>query len=209
MEQLLNFFTAPYTSASIFDICLEICAAVFGIGSVLYAKKEKIAAYPVGLVSTSIYIYVCFQYTLYGDLIINSYYTIMTLYGWYLWSHNTAEDKLPITVCHRKDWIKVLGIFSSTSILVIGVYLYFDKFGEITAYFDTLTTGIFFAGMWLMANKKLEHWLFWIVGNTISVPLYFVKGLGFSGVQFFIFVVLAIQGYKLWKVSLAKQHGSY
>lgn len=197
----------PYTNASTFDILLEISGAVFGITSVLYAKKEKIAAYPVGLVSTAIYVYVCFQYTLYGDLIINIYYTLMTIYGWYLWSYSSVKNKLPITICHQKDWGKVVGIFSSTSILVIGVYLYFDKFGEITSYFDTLTTGIFFAGMWLMANKKLEHWLFWIVGNTISVPLYFVKGLGFSGIQFFIFTLLAVQGYQQWKVSLTKQDG--
>ena len=71
-----------------------------------------------------------------------------------------------------------------------------------TDYFDTLTTGIFFAGMWLMANKKLENWGFWMVGNAISIPLYFVKGLGFSGIQFAVFLFLAYQGQQQWKARL-------
>jgi len=95
-----------------------------------------------------------------------------------------------------------LVIFSTTAVFVVLVYLYFDRFNQFTDYLDTFTTGIFFAAMWLMANKKIEHWLFWTVGNLISIPLYFTKGLGFSGIQFTIFLILAILGYQEWKKHL-------
>jgi nicotinamide mononucleotide transporter len=205
MNQIFNFFLDPYKSATVFDISLEIIGALFGVISVLFAKGEHILVFPTGLVSTSIYIFVCFQYALYGDLIINIYYTIMSIYGWYVWSKIVDGNHIPITKCSQKDWIKVGSIFAFTSILVIVIYLYTGKFNQATDYFDTLTTGIFFAGMWLMANKKLENWTFWIVGNLISVPLYFVKGLGFSGIQFIIFLFLAYQGHQAWKKILDKK----
>lgn len=204
MNHIFDFFLAPYREATLFNILLEITAVIFGITSVIFAKRENIWVYPTGLVSTIIYIYVCFKYTLYGDLTINIYYTLMSLYGWYLWTNGSEEKQLPITIASKIDWLKTFGIFLSTSILVIFIYLATDRFTKATDYFDTLTTGIFFAGMWLMANKKIEHWLFWIVGNLISVPLYFVKGLGFSGIQFIIFLFLAYQGYHTWKKNLLK-----
>lgn len=205
MNQIFSFFTNPYAAATSFDIFLEVTAVLFGITSVIFAKRESIWVYPTGLISTCIYVFVCFQYALYGDLIINIYYTFMSIYGWYLWAKVTHDTKLPITTCTKKDWKKVGLIFTSTSLFIIVIYLYSGKFHQATDYFDTLTSGIFFAGMWLMANKKIEHWTFWIVGNFISIPLYFVKGLGFSGIQFTIFLFLAYQGHLSWKLIANKK----
>jgi nicotinamide mononucleotide transporter len=202
MDSLFDFFTAPYTTAAPFDIVLELTGAIFGIISVLFAKREHIWVYPTGLVSTGIYTFVCFQFALYGDLIINVYYTLMSVYGWVVWSKATGGNPISISRCDAKDWRKVALIFMSTSILVTAVYCYSGRFHQMTDYFDTLTTGIFFAGMWLMANKKLENWGFWMVGNAISIPLYFVKGLGFTGIQFAIFLILAYQGQQQWKARL-------
>jgi len=80
---------------------------------------------------------------------------------------------------------------------------------KITPYLDTFTTGAAFAAMILMANKKLESWLFWIVVNIASVPLYFIKGYGFTGIQYFVFLVLAFYGYKEWKTLMQKQEASF
>lgn len=177
---------------------------LLGILSVIYAKKENILVFPTGIISTVLYVCICYQFTLYGDVIINVYYTLMSLYGWYLWKYKIGGQSLAISKSNVADWIKALGIFISTAAFVVVVYLYFDRFDRMTDYFDTLTTGVFFAAMWLMAHKKIEHWLFWIVGNLISVPLYFVKELGFSGLQFTVFLILAIQGYIQWKKHLYK-----
>lgn len=204
MRQLIDFFCAPYAHATAFQITLEIVAVFFGIVSVLYAKKENIRVFPTGIVSTVLYVYICYQFTLYGDMVINLYYTLMSFYGWYVWNHKPLDQSIEITTSNSLDMLKAFGIFISTAAFVVGVYLYYDRFDRVTDYFDTFTSGIFFAGMWLMAHKKIEHWMFWILGNLISIPLYFVKGLGFSGLQFTIFLILAVQGYIEWKKHLNK-----
>lgn len=206
MDKIIDFFITPYLEATVFQILLELAAVIFGIASVWFAKKEDIKVYPIGIISTAIYVYICYEFTLYGDLIINVYYTFMSIYGWYVWSKIVKGNHIKITKATGQDWLKACGIFLSTALFVILVYLYFDRFDRITDYFDTFTTGIFFAAMWLMANKKIEHWLLWIAGNIISIPLYFIKGLGFSGIQFSLFLVLAILGFKEWKVYLNRRN---
>ncbi len=79
-----------------------------------------------------------------------------------------------------------------------------DDFRTATPFLDTFTTGIFFAAMWLMANKKIENWTLWIIGNIVSIPLYFVKGYGFTGIQYSIFLVLAVMGYLEWNRLIEK-----
>lgn len=204
MEGIFNFFLEPYQNATTFNVFLEIVAVVFGVASVWFAKQESIWVYPTGIISTAIYVYICYRFTLYGDLLINLYYTGMSIYGWYMWSRLIEGEHIEITTTSRKDSLKALGIFLFTAAFVVLVYLYFNRFDRLTDYFDTFTTGIFFAAMWLMANKKIEHWLLWIAGNIISIPLYFIKGLGFTGIQFTIFLILAILGYYQWKKSLSK-----
>mgnify|MGYP001107601921 CR=1 FL=1 len=204
MNEIFDFFLEPYRSATALNTALELIAVLTGIASVWYAKKENILVYPTGIISTIVYVYICYQFTLYGDLIINIYYTLMSIYGWYMWTHLVDNHHIEITRTNSSDKIKAIGIFLFTAVFVVAVYLYFDRFDRITDYFDTLTTGVFFAAMWLMANKKIEHWILWIIGNIISVPLYFIKGLGFSGVQFTIFLILAYLGYKSWKKTLNK-----
>ena len=205
MENIFDFFVDPYRTATTLNISLEILAVIFGIASVWYAKKEHLLVYPTGIISTAIYVYICYQFTLYGDLIINIYYTLMSIYGWYMWTRLVKGEHIEITTSTKMDKLKALGIFVFTAVFVVFVYLYFNRFDRITDYFDTFTTGIFFAAMWLMANKKIEHWLLWIGGNIISIPLYFIKGLGFSGIQFTIFLMLAYLGYKEWNKNLNKK----
>ena len=205
MENILDFFVDPYRTATTLNISLEILAVIFGIASVWYAKKEHLLVYPTGIISTAIYVYICYKFILYGDLIINIYYTLMSIYGWYMWTRLVKGEHIEITTSSKMDKLKALGIFIFTAVFVVFVYLYFNRFDRITDYFDTFTTGVFFAAMWLMANKKIEHWLLWIGGNIISIPLYFIKGLGFSGIQFTIFLILAYLGYIEWKKNLNKK----
>ncbi len=226
MSDFAHFFLQPYETATTFNIILEFVAALFGVISVLYARKENILVFPTGIISTAIYVYLLSQWALYGDLIINIYYTLMSIYGWYMW-HKIIDDKdlhISISTTNTKDKLKAVGIFLFTSIFVIVVYRYYDvmpnhldfkesvvyawqnitsgnleDFRTATPFLDTFTTGVFFAAMWLMANKKLESWTLWIIGDIVSIPLYFVKGYGFTGIQYAIFLVLAIMGYIEWR----------
>ncbi|MDN3491847.1 nicotinamide riboside transporter PnuC [Winogradskyella bathintestinalis] len=202
MNQIFDFFLEPYRSAETIDIVLEIIAVIFGVLGVWYGKKENILVYPLGLINTTIFTYLCLKFSLYGDFFINIYYTLMSIYGWYMWTTLVTGKQIGITTSTKKDWLKTMVIFMLTALFIIGVYLYFNRFDRATDYFDTVTTGVAFAAMWLMANKKIEHWLLWIIVNIISIPLYYVKGLGFSMIQFIILLIIAIQGYKEWKKHL-------
>ncbi len=228
MNSILDFFLEPYLNASALNISLEFIAAVFGIISVFYAKKENILVYPTGIISTGLYVYLLSQWALYGDLIINIYYTIMSLYGWYMWTRisETSHEPIKITRTKHIDKLKAFAIFAFTSVFVIVVYRYYEvmpdlsfsesvsyafqkitsgnliEFRKATPYIDTFTTAAAFVAMWLMANKKIENWTFWIITNIVSIPLYFVKGYGLTGIQYSIFLVLAFLGYKEWKKNL-------
>ena len=204
MKELIDFFIQPYNTVSISDILLEIIAASLGVVSVIFAKNENIFVFPTGIISTVIYVYICYKFILYGDMVINIYYTLMSLYGWYIWSFKVSVDNIIISTSKAIDFVKVIFIFLSTIMMISCVYMFFDRMSYITDYLDIFTSAIFFTAMWLMANKKIEHWIFWIVGNMISIPLYYVKGLGFSSIQFTLFLILAIMGYKEWRKKLIK-----
>lgn len=204
MKEFIDFFFQPYYASSTLDVLIELIAVSFGITSVIFAKNENILVFPTGIISTILYILICYKFILYGDMLINIYYTLMSLYGWYLWSFKVSGENVVITTSKKDDVAKSIFIFLSTIVIISCIYVYFDRMRNMTDYLDTFTTAIFFTAMWLMANKKIEHWIFWIIGNLISIPLYFVKGLGFSSIQFTIFLILAIIGYMQWKKNLIK-----
>jgi nicotinamide mononucleotide transporter len=202
---MIEFLFSQYKEYSNYLIALELIAVVFGIISVLFARKNNILVYPTGLVSTILYVYILFEFQLYGDLIINFYYTIMSILGWYLWAKTKdGHEEFPISTMNRKEFLISTLIFTITLLFVVYVYYFFDKFTHWTAYVDALTTGLFFVGMWLMAKRKIENWILWIIADAISIPLYFYKGLTFSSFQFILFTIIAILGYKEWKRFLQK-----
>ena len=194
-----------YSQYSNMDISLEIIAVCFGFLSVWFSKNNNILVFPTGMINTSIFVYLLLKWSLLGDMIINAYYFIMSIYGWYFWLKGTNNTVSPISKVSNKDIRIVVLLFISSSVFVSLVYTFFDKWETFISYIDILTTAIFFAAMWLMAKRKVESWIFWIVGNIISVPLYLHKGLAFTSIQYFIFTVIAIAGYIKWKKLYNKQ----
>ena len=129
----------------------------------------------------------------------------MSVYGWYVWTRKVdATHYTPISITSKKEHKISALIFMGTLAFVFVVYGIFEKWNGWTAYVDTLTTAIFFVGMWLMAKRKIENWIYWIIGDVISVPLYFYKGFTFTSLQYLIFTVIAIFGYRAWKQSIDK-----
>ena len=204
MYQIFNLMFEQYSQYETFDIILEINAVVFGLLSVWYSKNNNILVYPTGMISTSIFIYLLYKWVLLGDMLINAYYFVMSIYGWYVWTRKENNIYTPISVMEAKEKKASIFIFIFSIIFVYFVYIYFDKWDSITAYIDNITTAIFFVGMWLMAKRKIESWIFWIIGDIISVPLYFYKGLTFTSLQYLIFTLIAIAGYYSWKKILNK-----
>lgn len=203
MSPIFDFLFGQYTDYDTLDIVLEIVAVIFGFLSVWYSKENKIWVFPTGMISTVIFVYLLFKWALLGDMMINAYYFIMSAYGWYIWTRKIdASHVTPISKTTKKEHQYSIGIFIATLVFVFLVYTAFDKWNSWTAYVDTLTTAIFFVGMWLMAKRKIENWLYWIVGDIISAPLYFYKGFTFTSIQYFIFTFIAIFGYLAWKKDL-------
>ena len=205
MNQIFDFFFGQYSDYQSMDIVLEIVAVVFGFLSVWFSKQNNILVFPTGMISTAIFVYLLFKWELLGDMMINGYYFAMSVYGWYIWTRKVdATHVTPISTTTQKEKQISIGIFITTLFFVFVVYKSFDKWIGWVAYVDTLTTAIFFVGMWLMARRKIENWIFWIIGDIISVPLYLHKGFTFTSFQYLGFTVIAIFGYLAWKKHLNK-----
>ncbi|VXB20021.1 Nicotinamide mononucleotide transporter [Flavobacterium sp. 9AF] len=200
---MIDFLFSQYKDYSTLQIILEVIAVLFGLVSVWFAKKNNILVYPTGIVSTVIYVYLLYKWELIGDLLINIYYTSMSIYGWWLWSQKKENQvEYPIAKVSKKEIGLGIVIFIITVVFVVLVYHFFNKFTSWTAYVDTFTTGVFFVGMWLMAKRKIENWILWIIGDLVSIPLYFSKGYTFTSLQYVVFTVIAIYAYKEWKRNL-------
>ena len=205
MSQIFEFLFAQYASYETLDIVLEATAVVFGLLSVWLAKKNHIGVFPTGMISTSIYVYLLLKWGLVGDMLINTYYFIMSVYGWFIWTRvNDQKEVTPIARILRSERNYLVMLFLGSLVFVYGVYQWFGLWNSSTAVIDTVTTAIFFSGMWLMARRKIENWIFWIVGDIISIPLYLNKGFSLTSIQYLIFTFIAIYGYLEWKKILDK-----
>ncbi|MCC2589985.1 nicotinamide riboside transporter PnuC [Chryseobacterium sp. MFBS3-17] len=217
----MNFhelFLAPYESYTTFQIILEITATFFGIASVYFSIKKNIWVYPTGIISTALYVYILLKFGLLGDMLINFYYTVMSVYGWILWSRS-SEDHIHVEVSRtrRKEWYFSATLFIISLILITVVYYYkpfiengFSMNGisvgmdhlDWANWLDVFTTAVFLVGMWLMAKRKLENWIFWIIGDVLCIPMMMYKGLNITSLQYVVFTVMAVIGYLEWRRSL-------
>tara|TARA_R110002049_G_scaffold89067_4_gene224403 strand:+ start:7945 stop:8577 length:633 start_codon:yes stop_codon:yes gene_type:complete len=206
MSPIFEFFLEPYRNRETSLIILEAIAFVFGIASVVYAKRENILVYPTGLVATVITVYIFLKDELMGDMMMNFYFSIMSIYGWWNWSRK-KENKyvVPISRTNFKEKMIGFGMFVITILVTYAVYKGYGTEITFSNYIDIFTSGVFFTAMWFMANKKLENWILWIFADIITVPLYAYRGWGILSLQYIIFTILAIQGYLAWKKNLSKR----
>lgn len=182
---------------------LEYIAVFTGIASVWYSRKENILVYPTGLFSTIIYIYLSFKVGLFGEGSVNFYYTVMSIWGWWLWSRKDSQQDfvLRITGSDRREWLQQLAfcLFFYVTIFFILSWLKYKSYSKETIpWADAFASSTAFTGMWLMAKKKVESWYWWIATNIISIPLYFVKHYVFTSVYYFVLLVLAVYGLVEW-----------
>jgi nicotinamide mononucleotide transporter len=201
----IDYFLDPYRGYSNLDIGIEVVAVVFGLLSVYYARLAKIAVYPTGIISTSLYIHICLNAKLYADMGINAYFMVMSFYGWYVWLQEKPDEaaERPILRLRRDEYPKLFAALLLAWAVLAFVLLRFTD--SDVPYIDATTTSLFFVGMYFMARKNLEHWWLWIIGDAISIPLYVYKGLGLTAFQYLVFLYLAIMGLKEWKATISNQ----
>ncbi|VDH06045.1 nicotinamide riboside transporter PnuC [Bergeyella zoohelcum] len=216
----IEYLIQPYQSYQTWQIGIEMIAAIFGLVSVLFSIKKKIWVYPTGIISTLLYVYILYAFGLVGDMLINVYYTVMSIYGWLLWSKNQNQYyEVSVKKATSKDWKIATVLFVLSSIFVAFVYYYKPVLEQWQTgvqqavglhhldwanWLDVFTTSLFLVGMWFMAKRRIENWIFWIIADFISVPMYIYKGLGITAIQFVIFTYLATRGYLVWRKALDK-----
>ena len=194
MQEILKEFTEGLKNTS----WPEYLAVFFRIASVLFSRKENIWVYPTGIINTVMYTWFCFQWwNLYAEGSLNFYYTVMSIYGWWVWTRKKDGKELPITFNNRKDWsISIAFFFISWGLLFFILKKYTNSS---VPWGDSFASAAAYTGMWQMARKKVENWVWWIITNFASIPLYFYKHAVFTSVQYLVFLVLAIMGLVTWR----------
>jgi len=203
METIVQQFIDGMRQTSL----LEYIAVFAGIASVWFSKKENILVYPIGLINTVIYIYLSMKGHLLGEASVNFYYTVMSIYGWFVWTRRDEklEHKLNIRFSSSKDWINQLLFFAVFYFAIFFAlqYLKTDFAPGAIPWADAFASASAYTGMWLMTRKKVESWIWWIITNIASIPLYFVKGYVFTSVYYFVLLILAIYGLIEWRKKAA------
>ncbi len=181
---------------------LEYIAVLFGIASVWYSRKENILVYPVGLVNTTIYVYISVKGSLLGEASVNFYYTVMSIYGWILWAkkNQRQEHIVLIASSDAKEWLRQILFFAVFYVTIFYslTYLKKDFAPGAIPWADAFASSTAFTAMWLMARKKVESWYWWIATNIASIPLYFVKHYVFTSVYYLVLLIMAFWGLNEW-----------
>jgi nicotinamide mononucleotide transporter len=199
MQQFWQQFVTNLHQTSV----LEYIAVSAGIASVWFSRKENIWVYPIGLISTIIYVYLSFKYHLIGEASVNIYYSILSIYGWVLWAKKDQQNQhiLHISFSTKKEWLQQLSFAAILYALILLALIFLKKYfySGVIPWGDAFASATAYTGMWLMAKKKVESWYWWIATNISSIPLYFVKGLAFTSVFYFVLLVMAFWGLAEWK----------
>ena len=214
----LQTLATQYQSYETYLIICEVVAVFFGTLSVYFSINKNIWVYPTGIISTVLFIYIMYVFGLLGDMLINVYYTVMSVYGWILWSKH-SDDNIHVEVkkASKKDW-QIGSVLFVGSLIFVGLVYYFKPYidnqfsmsGVMLGlyhldwanYTDIITTSLFLVGMFFMAKRNIENWIFWIIADFICIPMMLYKGLGITAIQYIIFTAMAIIGYLEWKKSL-------
>lgn len=222
MNDFIDYIFAPYKTYSLLNILLETVATLFGIISVYYTYKRNILVYPTTIISTFIFIYLFFNWGLYGETIINFYYTSMAIYGWILWQKNLEEDNKHVDVswASAKEYFYATILFILSFFFILTIYYFrpviqngFDTsfinqcklhYTNID-FIDASTTAVFLIGMWMMARRKIDNWFFWIVGDVVMIPLMIYKGAVITSFQYIVLLILSVIGLIDW-IKVHKTH---
>ena len=185
---------------------LEIIAVFTGILSVWLTRKENVLLYPIGICSVSIWIYLCWIGDLFGQSIINLFFLIMNIYGWYNWQLKDDSQKFKIQIKNNNTkenlMVIIASIFLSTFVFMVINQFQKEDASLFYVLLESIITGINFTAMWLMAWKRIEHWYLWIIGDIMCIPLFIHKDYTLGVIQFTIFIIIAYQGLKDWKLKL-------
>ncbi|MEI7981581.1 MAG: nicotinamide riboside transporter PnuC [Bacteroidota bacterium] len=182
---------------------IELIAVTFGLVSVWSMKKESLVAFPLGIVNVTIYVYIFFSARLFANAAINGFFFFMSVYGWYNWTRRDSNDKtIRISRCSKVELL-INSILVIIFFILIRIVLIRYTTSQIPDW-DAATTAVYIVAQWLLSRKKIENWILWISADTVMIGLCIWEGLYFSGLQYFIFTIIAILGFLEWRIKLIK-----
>ena len=182
---------------------LELLGVGFGVVQVLLARANKVLLYPFGIASIVITLYVLYGAGLYAEVLLNLYYLVMSIYGWWHWlSRSPEKPAVQVSYSTQREW----GI--TALIVLLGAPFLFwalTSFTDSTVpWWDSIVTSTAWAGMWLLAKRKIENWILLNISNALAIPLLAYKGLAlYSLLTLFLFII-AVFGYIEWKKIIRK-----
>ncbi|MDP4150062.1 MAG: nicotinamide riboside transporter PnuC [Bacteroidota bacterium] len=172
-------------------------AVILGVAEVLLARANRIALYPAGILGTLISMYILFRSGLFAETLLNGYYVVMSVYGWWHWVKRRHLPPVKITRCDRRDWIAVIAITGIGFGILAFVLARFTP--STVPLWDAWVSATAWAGMWLLARRKIENWILLNISNAFAIPLLLYKQLPlFAVLTLFLFIV-AISGYVQWR----------
>jgi nicotinamide mononucleotide transporter len=183
---------------------LEIIAVAFSVTEVLLSYRNNILLYPAGIIACSLSIWLMSRAGLYAESVLSVYYLVMSFYGWYKWVQRTKNsDHLPISTCSRRDWGIVAGICVVSFVLFVFTLKNFTDSTVPVA--DAFVSATAWAGMWLLAKKKVENWVLLNISNIVAIPLLFYKHLPLMALLTAFLFIVAVLGYFRWKKIMAAE----
>ena len=154
----------------------------------------------MGIISAILYMLVFFHSKFYADMALNGYYFVISIYGWIVWRTGSSQGKELPVVRLKSKLALILLVITAAGFIVIGFILtrYTDS---PIPWWDAFTTAVSFTATWMLARKILEHWILWIIVDTVSMGLYLYRGLYPTLVLFALYTTMAVIGYIQWKKS--------
>ena len=183
---------------------LDILTTILGLIYIWLEYRAHIALWVIGVIMPALDIVLYWQHGLYGDAGMACYYTFAALYGFYVWKFVKTRKKkepLPIIFMPRRQYLPTIVFFF---VAWAAVYYVLITWTDSTVpLLDSFTNALSFVGLWALARKYVEQWVFWIVVDGVCTFLYIKKGIPFKAMLYGLYVVIAIAGYLKWR-SVAK-----
>jgi nicotinamide mononucleotide transporter len=207
IQRLLSIENIAFTVIGYPMSYVELFGTILTLWSVWLIAKRRVLTWPVGIVSSGLFLVLFYQIKLYSDTIEQIYYIITNIYGWWAWDKSPQDHGQVIGVRYSNrnrvaQWIVLTLILSAIAGLFMSrihqlLPAQFPQAADFP-YLDALTTIMSFTATWLMIQKKVECWIYWIIVDVIGIGLYFVKDVKFVTLLYVVLLVLAINGFRLW-----------
>lgn len=184
---------------------LDIFTTVLGLIYIWLEYRAHVALWVIGIIMPALDIILYWQHGLYGDAGMACYYTLAALYGLYVWKFRKTKNlkqKLPISHMPKRQYLPAtVGFFIAWGVVY---YILITWTNSTVPVLDSFTNALSFVGLWALARKYLEQWLFWIVVDVVCCVLYIQKGIPFKAGLYGLYVLIAIAGYYKWKKMMSK-----